>query len=77
MDTKTVDEKVDGKEGDGPSRAEIIKSTSEEGFANTDYKDMYVEYESVVEEVMEKENIPPGYRYYIKRYFQMIQPKEE
>ena len=31
---------------------------------------------SVVEEVMDKEKIPAGYRFYIKRYFQLIKPQE-
>lgn len=62
--------------GEGKSRSEIIKAASEEGFATTEYKDVYVDYESVVEEVMEKEKIPAGYRFYIKRYFQLIRPQE-
>ncbi len=76
LDGKRVDQKVDATAGKGPSRSEIIKSASEEGFATTEYKDVYVDYSSVVEEVMEKENIPAGYRYYIKRYFQLIKPQE-
>jgi len=78
LDGKRRDEKVDGKDsGEGKTRAEIIKTASEEGFATTEYKDVYVDYESVVEEVMEKEKIPAGYRYYIKRYFQLIKPQED
>ena len=77
LDGKRKDEKVDiDASGKGPSRSEIIKSASEEGFATTEYKDVYVDYSSVVEEVMEKEKIPAGYRYYVKRYFQLIQPQE-
>lgn len=76
LDSKRVDEKVDVDAGDGPSRSEIIKSASEEGFATTEYKDVYVDYSSVVEEVMDKEKIPAGYRYYVKRYFQLIKPQE-
>lgn len=76
LDSKRVDEKVDAKAGEGPSRSEIIKSASEEGFATTEYKDVYVDYSSVVEEVMEKEKIPAGYRFYVKRYFQLIKPQE-
>ncbi len=76
LDSKRVDEKLEGKKGDGPTRSEVIQSASEEGFATTEYKDVYVDYESVVEEVMEKENVPKGYRFYIKRYFQLIRPQE-
>ena len=67
----------DGKKGKGASKSEIIKGASEEGFASRDYKKVYGEYEEVVEEVMEKEKVPKGYRFYVKRYFQLIQPREE
>ena len=76
LDSRRKDVKVEGQEGKGPSRSEIIRAASEEGFATTEYKDVYGDYESVVEEVMEKEKVPAGYRYYIKRYFQLIQPQE-
>ena len=40
------------------------------------YKRVYGDYTAVVEEVMSKEKVPPGYRFYIKRYFQLIKPRE-
>ncbi len=76
-DSKSVDITVKGDKGKGATKSEIIKAASEEGFANRAYKDVFDDYESVVEEVMEKEKIPPGYRYYIKQYFKIIQPKDE
>jgi len=76
MDSKKVDENLSGRDAKGASKSEIIRAASEEGFANTQYKDVFVDYESVVEEVMEKEKVPPGYRYYVKRYFQLIRPQE-
>lgn len=78
LDSKRVDQKVDPElKGKGPSRSEIIKGASEEGFANRRYKEVYGDYSSVVEEVMEKEKVPKGYRFYIKRYFQLIKPREQ
>lgn len=76
MDSKKIDENLSGRDAKGASKSEIIRAASEEGFANTQYKDVFVDYESVVEEVMEKEKVPPGYRYYVKRYFQLIRPQE-
>lgn len=76
MDSKKVDENLSGRDAKGASKSEIIKAASEEGFANTQYKDVFVDYEAVVEEVMEKEKVPPGYRFYVKRYFQLIKPQE-
>jgi hypothetical protein len=73
---RRVDSKVEGQQlRQGQSRSEIIKSASEKGFATRQYKEVYGDYSSVVEEVMEKENVPKGYRYYVKRYFQLIKPR--
>ncbi|MBA2662193.1 MAG: hypothetical protein H0U74_07845 [Bradymonadaceae bacterium] len=76
LDSKRVKEQATGDKGAGQSRSEIIRGASEEGFATTEYKDVYGDYSSVVEEVMEREKVPAGYRYYIKRYFQLIKPQQ-
>jgi hypothetical protein len=73
---KHVDSHVDGKKGAGPSKSETILGSAERGFASSDYKKVYADYSSVVEEVLSKERIPPGYRYFVKRYFQLIRPRE-
>ncbi len=76
LDGKRHDTRVQGKEGAGPSRSQTILGSAEKGFASTSYKRVYGDYTAVVEEVMSKEKVPPGYRYYIKRYFQLIKPRE-
>jgi hypothetical protein len=73
---KHKDTRVEGKEGAGPSRSETILGSAEKGFSSRAYKRVYGDYSSVVEEVMTKEKVPPGYRFYIKRYFQLIKPRE-
>jgi hypothetical protein len=70
------DTRVQGKEGAGPSRSQTILGSAQKGFASTSYKRVYGDYTAVVEEVMSKEKVPPGYRFYIKRYFQLIKPRE-
>jgi len=70
------DTRVQGKDGAGPSRSQTILGSAEKGFASTSYKRVYGDYTAVVEEVMSKEKVPPGYRFYIKRYFQLIKPRE-
>ncbi len=70
------DTRVQGNEGAGPSRSETILGSAERGFASRSYKKVYTDYSSIVEEVMSNERVPPGYRYYIKRYFQLIKPRE-
>jgi hypothetical protein len=76
MSAEHHDTRVLGKLGAGPSRSQTILGSAEKGFASTSYKRVYGDYTAVVEEVMSKEKVPPGYRFYIKRYFQMIKPRE-
>jgi hypothetical protein len=77
LDAKRKETRVQGQEGAGPSRSETILGSAEKGFSSRAYKRVYGDYSSVVEEVMSKEKVPPGYRFYVKRYFQLIKPREE
>jgi hypothetical protein len=74
--SKRHETRVQGKEGAGPSKSETILGSAERGFASRDYHQVYSKYTSVVEEVMSKGHVPPGYRFYIKRYFQLIKPRD-
>ena len=76
MSAQHHDTRVQGKEGAGPSRSQTILGSADKGFASTGYKKVYGDYSAVVEEVMSKEKVPPGYRFYIKRYFQLIKPRQ-
>jgi hypothetical protein len=76
IDSQRKDTRVEGQEGAGPSRSETILGSAEKGFSSRAYKRVYGDYSSVVEEVMSKEKVPPGYRFYVKRYFQLIKPRE-
>lgn len=76
LDGQRHETRVQGKDGAGPSRSQTILGSAEKGFASTSYKRVYGDYTAVVEEVMSKEKVPPGYRFYVKRYFQMIKPRE-
>ena len=76
LSSQRHDTRVQGKEGAGPSRSQTILGSAEKGFATESYKRVYGDYTAVVEEVMSKEKVPPGYRFYIKRYFQLIKPRE-
>jgi hypothetical protein len=73
---KFKDTVVEGKQGGGPTRSEVIKAAASKGFATQGYQDVHAEYERVAEEVLETEKIPPGYRFYVRRYFDMIRPRE-
>lgn len=62
--------------GQGSASAEVIHGAAERGFVGKAYKDVYVDYETVAEQSLEHDEIPPGYRFYVRRYFQLIRPRE-
>jgi len=63
--------------GQGGSRSEVILGAAERGFASRGYQKVFREYHTVAEEALEKDEIPGGYRFYVRRYFQLIRPREE
>jgi hypothetical protein len=67
-------EKLDGVQGRGPSKRETILTAAQKGFASRGYKQVYADYKKQVEETMNTEKVPQGYKYYVKRYFQRIKP---
>jgi hypothetical protein len=62
--------------GDGTASAEVIYGAAQRGFVGKGYKEVFTEYQSVAEQVIDKDQIPPGYRFYVRRYFQLIRPRE-
>jgi hypothetical protein len=73
----TEDTQVQGADtGQGGSRSQVILGAAERGFASRGYKRVYTEYHQVAEESLSKDEIPGGYRFYVKRYFQLIRPRE-
>ncbi len=72
------DTQVQGAEtGQGGSRSQVIEGAAERGFASRNYRKVYTEYHQVAEESLAKDEIPGGYRFFVKRYFQLIRPREE
>ena len=69
--------RVEGQQGEGPTRSEVIRSSAQRGFASRDYRDVYTDYSGHAEEVLEQDEVPPGYRSYVRRYFQLIRPRDE
>lgn len=62
--------------GRGPSRSEVIRGGAASGFASRDYERVYAEYEAHAERAIEEDEIPPGYRFYVRRYFDLIRPRD-
>jgi hypothetical protein len=67
---------VEGAQGAGPTRSEVIYGAADRGFATRSYRKVYGDYTQVVEEVMRREQVPLGMRDYVKRYFNLIKPRE-
>lgn len=75
---QTQDTQVQGQNaGNGPTRSQVILGAADRGFASRGYKQVYTEYHTVAEESLNKDEIPGGYRFYVRRYFQLIRPREE
>ena len=62
--------------GQGPSNSEVILSAAERGFKGGPYKKVYKDYRTHAEQQINKDEIPDGYRFYVRRYFQLIRPRE-
>jgi hypothetical protein len=62
--------------GEGTASSEVIYSAAQRGFTQGEYRRIFTEYETVAEDVIEREGIPPGYRSHVRRYFQLIRPRE-
>ena len=77
LDGKTQDVTAAGVDsGQGAASAEVIYGAAERGFVGKGYQQVFTDYETVAEQVMEKDEIPPGYRFYVRRYFQLIRPRD-
>ncbi len=73
----TQDTQVSGQDtGQGQTRSQVILGAAERGFTNRGYTKVYREYHTVAEEALNKDEIPGGYRFYVRRYFQLIRPRE-
>lgn len=62
--------------GQGTASSEVIHSAAQRGFVGRGYRKVYTDYRNVAEQVMNEDEIPPGYRFYVQRYFQLIRPRE-
>lgn len=62
--------------GRGPSRSEVIRGGAARGFASRDYERVYAEYQAHAERAIEQDEIPAGYRFYVRRYFDLIRPRD-
>ncbi|MCC6993273.1 MAG: hypothetical protein IT370_01465 [Deltaproteobacteria bacterium] len=73
---KYAEKELEGVKGKGPSRSQVIQSAAQKGFASRAYEKVYTDYQAVVDDVMNREKVPLGYRHYIERYFKLIKPRQ-
>jgi len=77
LDGKTQDVTAAGVDsGQGAASAEVIYGAAERGFVGKGYQKVFTDYQTVAEQVMTQDDIPPGYRFYVRRYFQLIRPRD-
>jgi hypothetical protein len=76
LDAKTHDVRADAVDSGGPTNAEVILSAADRGFRGKPYHKVYKEYRTHAEDQIETEKIPDGMRFYVRRYFQLIRPRD-
>ena len=69
-------EQLRGQEGRGPDVKKIFSDAAKKGFAREGWRDVYVEYSRVADDMLEQESIPPGRRRVVTQYFESIRPRK-
>ena len=78
-------ERITGVQGAGESTVETTEvpidenpeTSTDRQSAEDSYKEIYTKYHKLSEDALSQEQIPLGYRFYVKRYFEAIKPNEE
>jgi hypothetical protein len=69
------DTRVLGRDGAGPSRSAVIQAAADSGFATRAYRRVHADYLAHAESELAREDLSPGYRAYVRRYFLLIRPR--
>ena len=70
-------EQITGVQGEGNSTVQTSKTSAEGQQSAVSYKDAYTKYQKLSEDALTEEQIPLGYKFYVKRYFESIKPSDE
>lgn len=78
-------ERITGVQGAGESTVETTEvpiagdptTSTDRQSVEDSYKEIYTKYYKLSEDALSQEQIPLGYRFYVKRYFESIKPNEE
>ena len=69
--------RITGVQGEGESAVQTVVSSPEGQQSGVSYKEAYTKYQKLSEDALTQEQIPLGYKFYVKRYFESIKPSEE
>lgn len=69
--------RITGVQGEGASAIQTVTSSPEGQQSSVSYKDAYTKYQKLSEDALTQEQIPLGYKFYVKRYFESIKPTDE
>lgn len=75
VDVRVRDVHVNARAGRGASRAEVIRESSQRGFATEAYQDVYTSYRAFAQSSIDQDSLPSAQRRAIKRYYQLIAPR--
>jgi hypothetical protein len=70
-------EQITGVQGEGSSTVQTSKTSAEGQQSAVSYKDAYTKYQKLSEDALTEEQIPLGYKFYVKRYFEAIKPSDK
>lgn len=77
LKSKSVDVTAAGADtGQGAASSQVIYGAAERGFVGHGYKQVFTDYQTVAEQTLSQDEIPSGYRFYVRRYFQLIRPRD-
>ncbi len=76
LDGDTSEHQVSGKESEGPSADSVVRGAASKGFTSTSYRKLLIRYRRLQKQVLDEEDIPPGYRYYVRRYYKLIRARK-
>ena len=67
---------LSGRLGDGETLQQSLTSAGDQSKSRRGYKDLYEAMAPAAQDAVQQENIPLGSRFFIKRYFEAIRPRE-
>jgi hypothetical protein len=68
--------RIEGLLGEGETLQQLVGASGDASKSNRQYRELYDAMAPAAQEAVEQENIPLGSRFFIRRYFENIRPRE-